>query len=115
MDRFKRYIIVTGVLAGPVLERGILPKLKKIKNFEIELRVVTNAFFGESVTVSGLLTGQDIFNSLKEIGKEAIFLLPDNCVNEDGVFLDDLSPGDLSGELGRPLRIIRNFEELFSS
>lgn len=115
LEPFKQYIIVTGILAGPVLEKMIVPELKKIKNCKIELRAVSNCFFGESVTVSGLLTGRDILADLKKTEGEAVFLLPDNCINEDGIFLDDLSPNDLSESLGRPVRIIENFGEIFSS
>ncbi len=115
LEVFRRYVIVTGVLAGPVLKRFIMPELRKIKNCEIELCVVSNRFFGESVTVSGLLTGQDILADLKKMDSEAIFLLPGNCINEDKIFLDDLSPDNISEVLGRPVRTIENFEEIFLS
>ncbi len=71
------------------------PKLK------IHVTPIKNNFFGESITVSGLLTGKDIIEQLasKELGDA--LLIPASALRADGdVLLDDLSPEDISRALG---------------
>ena len=69
---------------------------------EIRARVVTveNRFFGDMVTVSGLLTGRDIRDALGDVSPEETVVLPPNCLNDDGLFLDNLNPSDISKSLG---------------
>jgi len=63
----------------------------------VDIIPVKNNFFGELVTVSGLLTGGDILEAIKAYRKEVnFFVIPDNCLNEDGLFLDNLSLSDIS-------------------
>jgi NifB/MoaA-like Fe-S oxidoreductase len=50
--------------------------------------------------VSGLLTGSDILESFQDISPRGTVILPPNCLNDEGLFLDDLSPADLERELG---------------
>ena len=63
---------------------------------------VPNAFFGGSVSVAGLLTGQDIQRALAaEPALGATVLVPAVALRDgDGVFLDDLTPADLARQLG---------------
>ena len=66
-------------------------------------------FFGESITVSGLLTGKDMSEQLygKELGDELIF--PENTLRAgEDMFLDDMTPAELSEKLGVPVRPGRN-------
>lgn len=104
---------ITSVLAGPILQRTVLPKLKKIRNLDVDLRIVPNHFFGESVTVSGLITGSDIIETLREDKRETIVCLPPNCLNQERIFLDDFSLADLEKELKRPVVIIEDIGELW--
>ena len=113
LKKTKRYTFVTGVLAGPMLEKVVLPMLSRIKNMDVRLKVVSNSFYGETVTVSGLLTGGDIIRALQGDGDTSTVLLPPNCLNDDGLFLDDRTPEDLTGVLGRHVRILNHFDELF--
>ena len=95
-----RLTLVTGTLANKFLKSHILSRLKQIKNLRINLIPVKNNFLGESVTVSGLLTGRDILQTLKKSEHGELVMLPPNCLNSDGVFLDDLNPSDLEEKLG---------------
>jgi putative radical SAM enzyme (TIGR03279 family) len=112
--------IVTGQLAAPVLRQTLVKRLLGIENLEVQLRVVPSRFFGGEVTVSGLLTGRDILHSLSQPPASGMLILPPNCLNEDGLFLDDLSPRDVEKELGLPIRIsprtdpLRALEEVWS-
>ena len=77
----------------------ILGGLKQIKNLNVNLVPVKNDFFGKSITVSGLLTGGDILRTLRRSKHGELVMLPPNCLNSDGLFLDDLKPEDLEKKL----------------
>ncbi len=65
---------------------------------------IKNNFFGEQITVSGLLTGRDITEQLggRALG-DALFI-PAACLRAEGdVLLDDMSPEDISKSLGVPV------------
>jgi putative radical SAM enzyme (TIGR03279 family) len=109
----ERMIIVTGALAGPVLQENILPRLQQIHNLKMDIRIIQNDFYGDSVTVSGLLTGQDILNTLRKENGEYTALLPANCLNDEELFLDDISVTDLSNHLSRNVKILHHFSELW--
>jgi len=107
--------LITATLASGFLAQLLMPRLRQIKNFFPELRVVANQFYGESITVSGLLTGQDIFAALQgqEVGK-AVFL-PQSCVNDRQVFLDDWKLPEMQSRLGVPVVPLQNdFSRIFS-
>ena len=95
-----RLTVVTGVSAfGFVAE--FLEKLGEKAGVEIRAVAVENRLFGESVTVCGLVAGNDIISALRgsEIG--SALLVPDVMLKEgEGVFLDDLSVGELGERLG---------------
>ena len=65
-DQISRKIsIATGKLAAPVL-RKFMEELKEIyPNTEVNVYDITNEFFGEKITVAGLITGQDLKKQLK--------------------------------------------------
>lgn len=68
---------------------------------------IKNDFFGHSITVAGLLTGRDIAAQLsdKELGDELLF--PSVCLRAEGdVFLDDVTPEELSETLGVGVRAV---------
>ncbi len=94
--------LITGASAAPVLEEFILPSLHKIDNLTIDLTVVENEFWGEMVTVTGLLTGQDILAQVGESRAE-VLVLPPNCLNFDDLFLDDFSLEQFTNLAGRPV------------
>jgi NifB/MoaA-like Fe-S oxidoreductase len=100
--------LVTATLAGGFIDQHLMPRLRRIKNFFPELLVVKNKFYGESITVSGLLTGQDIFAELqqREVGR-AVFL-PQSCVNDKQIFLDDWQLGDMQRRVGVPVLPLKN-------
>ena len=109
LEDIKRYTIVTGMLAGPVIEKEILPVLRRIKNLDVEVHKVRNRFFGDTVTVSGLLTGGDIADALRRHTEDRVLLLPDNCLNTDGRFLDGGTPRTLENELKRKIVVLDDF------
>jgi putative radical SAM enzyme (TIGR03279 family) len=94
--------IVTGTAALPLIESLVKP-------FEnVRVFAVRNDFFGETVTVSGLLTGGDIIAQLivhkNDLGEQ--LLIGANTLNCDGLFLDDTTPEQIQNALGVAVRIV---------
>lgn len=88
-----RYILVTGVLAAPLIER-LASFLNGLDGIRAEGCIIKNKFFGESVTVAGLLTGEDIADALRNTSREQRALIPAAALNENR-FLDGMTLCDL--------------------
>jgi len=96
-----RIAIITGETAYKIFDKDIMPYLKIKSGLKADLFPVKNRFWGEKVAVTGLLTGQDILSEIKKINKQYdIALLPPNCLNNDGLFLDDMSLEDFKLRAG---------------
>ena len=98
--------LATGTLIADKFTSDILPVLNKIRNLHVNLIAIKNEFYGESVTVSGLLTGRDIINQLKdqEIGNE--IWISHRILNDEGICtLDDMTLQDISAALQHPVRV----------
>ena len=93
----ERVAIVTGTSAAPTLER-LLAEHPPV-SVDASLCVVRNEYFGDTVTVSGLLVGADIERALQTAGPFDRVLLPPNCLKEEEVFLDDRTRSDLAARL----------------
>lgn len=88
--------VATGVAAYDTLKR--LTDSLNIHGLTVDVHKIVNNFYGESITVSGLLTGKDILEQLrgKALGEE--LLVPKNALRDDR-FLDDMTLCELSSEL----------------
>jgi len=96
--REKTVGIITGILGNEALS-PVISKLQEIPGLDIYTIPVENHFFGSSVTVTGLLTGQDILNKIKDLSpKPEYIIIPDIVLNPEGVFLDNLDSEDLKNE-----------------
>ncbi|MBE6632934.1 MAG: DUF512 domain-containing protein [Ruminococcaceae bacterium] len=101
--------VATGVDAAETISRLARRLEARVEGLRITVYPIVNRFFGESVTVAGLITGGDILDHLKDkpLGDELLF--PSVMLRADGdLFLDDLSPAELSSRLGVPLRSCKN-------
>lgn len=106
--------IVTGYSFYPIIEKFVIPSLKKIKGLEVELFRVENKLLGKEITVAGLLSGNDIIETVLENNSSSdILLIPDTCLNFNGLFLDDLTVDDLKKKLNRDVIKMDSFIELF--
>ena len=65
--------IVCGTLIAPILQR-VIDRLNRIVNLHARLLPVVNRFFGETVTVSGLLMGQDVAPAIRAAGARRVLL-----------------------------------------
>lgn len=95
----KRVTLVTAESAGIILKKHLLPRLAEIDGLDVNTRILKNNFFGEGITVSGLLTGTDIYNQLKGDDVGDLVVLPPRCLNPDGFFLDNTTPAELEEKL----------------
>ena len=75
----------------------------------IQVFCIRNDFFGENITVTGLLTGQDILNQLKGKDLGDLVLLPENVMRlEEELFLDDMKLSELTNALQVPVDIVKS-------
>lgn len=101
--------LATGKLAYPYIKRMAEEIEKAYPGLTIYVYEITNQFFGEMITVSGLLTGQDIREQLKGKPLGNRLLLPQNVLRSgERVFLDDLSVEDIEGALQVPVNIVKS-------
>lgn len=106
-DDIKRHFsVATGALAHDFI-KGLCNKIKeKYINTEIEVYLIKNKFFGEDITVSGLMTGQDIISQLKGKNLGNALFLPENCLRaEETTLLDDIDIADIERELEVEVKI----------
>lgn len=99
--------VATGVLAGKFI-KGLACELEKIyNNVKINVYPIKNEFFGEYVTVAGLITGQDIVKELsgKDLGCE--LLIPATMLKSGSrVFLDGYTVKQVESMLGTRVRVV---------
>ena len=98
------FSIATGVSAGPFLTRLVDMAREKCDTIKGTVYPIVNRFFGETITVAGLVTGGDLIDQLrgKQLGER--LLIPANMLRSgERVFLDDVSLDDVERELGVPV------------
>ncbi len=91
--------VVSGLSPLPYLS-AFLRSLADKTGATLDLVPVENRFFGESVTVTGLVTGQDVMSALERRDNGSLVVIPDVMLKEgEGVFLDDLPVHELEDVL----------------
>lgn len=101
--------IATGKLAYGYL-KGFLEQIhEKFPNRKVHLYAISNEFFGEQITVAGLITGQDLIRQLKGKPLGSRLLLP-ACMFRSGeeVFLDDVTREEVKIALQVPVNIVKS-------
>jgi putative radical SAM enzyme (TIGR03279 family) len=94
--------IVTGVSMGPLMPE-LLEMLTEATGARFELVIAENSLFGPTTTTAGLLVGADIHRALAVRHDLDLALIPAECINEDGVFLDDQRFIDVREALPMPV------------
>ena len=108
-DRRDELSIATGKLAYPYLCKMAEKITEKFPGVRIHVYCIRNDFFGERITVSGLITGQDLMAQLKERELGRRLLIPCNMLKTDeDVFLDDFTVEQVSGALQVPIDIVKS-------
>ena len=108
-DRSKELSMVTGVLAAPFMEQMLMALNKKFPNITVHLYTIHNYFFGENITVAGLVTGGDIIAQLKGLPLGEYLMLPDVLLrNGETVLLDDVTVEQIENSLQTRIRIVQS-------
>lgn len=102
-------LMATGTSFSPFLTSCL--KRVRIRGAEMEVVTVVNDFFGDSVTVAGLMSGRDIVKAVRQRISDRfgtrILLLPSVALNEDrNLFLDGMTPQDLEKELDLSIQVV---------
>lgn len=108
-DRVKEVSIATGYAPYACLKELIDALQKKYPNVKVNLYKIRNDFFGEKITVAGLITGQDLIAQLegKELGSK--LLLPCNMLRDgEEVFLDDITLSNVKESLQVEVDVVKS-------
>lgn len=95
--------LVTGALFAPIL-RETAVQFQTLTGANVTVQEIKNERLGGTITVAGLLMGQDVLEQLKAAGVGDLVLLPRVMFDHpDRIALDDLSPQDVANQLGKPV------------
>ncbi len=101
--------IATGMLACSFISDMAGQLMEAFPQLTVHIYPIRNDFFGEMITVSGLLTGQDLLAQLKGKPLGEKLLLPQNVLKSgEAVFLDDMTLADLEKALQVPIDIVKS-------
>jgi putative radical SAM enzyme (TIGR03279 family) len=97
----RAFTMVTGEIAGPLLEK-FAARLNRIQNLSVNVCVVHNRFFEGNITVAGLLVGKDIVDALAAFPTAETVIIPSVMMRDgENVFLDEMSLDDVARAVGR--------------
>ncbi len=105
----RRLLIPTGTSARPFIEA--LAKRYAPPDTAVEVIAVKNRFFGESITVTGLIVGRDLIDTLRGKACDEILLCATMLRENTDRFLDDMTLEEVRQQLGVPLRVVENTGE----
>ena len=108
-DRTIEVSMATGVLAYDYLQMLVDKLTEKFPNVKVHLYKIINHFFGENITVSGLITGQDLIAQLRDKGLGSCLLLPANMLRSgEEVLLDDVTLSQVKESLQVEVDIVKS-------
>ncbi|MBQ9885300.1 MAG: DUF512 domain-containing protein [Lachnospiraceae bacterium] len=101
--------VITGYLAYDNIKLLTDMLVNKYDNIKVNVYKIRNDFFGETITVSGLVTGQDIIKQLSGIQLGDALLIPINMLrSQERVFLDDVTVDDVQNALQVNVNIVKS-------
>ena len=100
----------------------ILERLNQVKGLDLKMAALHSDYWGQSITVTGLLTGQDILTALQNQDLGSGIVLPtlmlkqsDTGLLAESYFLDDMSVAELSSQLNRPIWPVKDTQALIQT
>ena len=106
-------------VVGNAVEKAFEPlvqKLNAVEGLEVRLVALSSDYWGQEITVTGLLTGQDLLEGLKGKHLGDAILLPSLMLKQgDTCFLDDMRVEELARQLGIPMFPVNGIEELIDA
>ena len=105
----EKITMVTGRLVYPYIQKMAEAVEAAFPNKKLQVVPIRNDFFGEMITVTGLLTGEDITAQCKVLDLGNRLLLPENVLRSgETVLLDDITVEDLQNSLQVPIDIVKS-------
>ncbi|MBQ4612351.1 MAG: DUF512 domain-containing protein [Clostridia bacterium] len=102
----ERVVVASGVAAAPYIRELIAAARAKYPTLNAEVIAIKNDFFGERITVSGLVTGGDLIRQLQDIAMDRL-LIPANMLRQQGdCFLDDVTVEQVERALDTTVEIV---------
>ncbi len=102
----RKISVATGAAAYPLISEISTRVAASCPNLTVNVYKIINNFFGESITVAGLLTGKDIAEQLRGLDLGDVLYIPKNALRQgDNVFLCGMSTDELSEALGVEVRV----------
>ncbi|MFI3142527.1 MAG: DUF512 domain-containing protein [Clostridia bacterium] len=109
--------MATGVGAYDLILSLSEKLMQNFPNIKIDVHKINNDFFGHTITVAGLITGNDLINQLKgkKLGNK--LLIPNTMLRREGdLFLDDVSLEDVEKSLDIKIQVVGEFgSDLFDA
>lgn len=102
----RRVRIACGTSIAPVMREWV--EKYGPEGVSVAVQSIRNTFFGETVTVTGLITGGDLISQLKDADEDEILICSNTLREEGDLFLDDVSLGEVRAALKPKLTIVPN-------
>ena len=106
-----KMIIPTGVSVMPHIQK--LAQMYAPPWVETEVVPVKNKFFGETITVTGLIVGRDLIETLRNRQFDRVLISESMLRENSDMFLDDISLEQVRNAIGKPVIIVENKGESF--
>ena len=104
-----RLLIPTGVSAAPFIRK--LADRYAPAGTDVRVIPVINRFFGESITVTGLIVGRDLIDAVSGIQCDRILICDTMLRDRTDCFLDDMTLAEVQKAVKKPVRVVRNSGE----
>jgi putative radical SAM enzyme (TIGR03279 family) len=103
---FGSFTLITGTSAYEEIKAASDRISQKNKNIKINVIKIVNNYFGETITVAGLITGTDIIDQLSKTDVNEYIILPKNMLkSKESIFLDDVAIKDIENALNRKVLV----------
>jgi putative radical SAM enzyme (TIGR03279 family) len=109
----RKVAVLTGKAMGPLMPQVVEP-LARATGAKFEIVVLDNTLFGTSVTTAGLLPGAAFRAALEHRRDLDLALLPAESVNDNLLFMDDMSLEELAGHVPMPVRLSYDFADVLA-
>ena len=102
--------VATGVLAKPFIQMMAEDFMRKYPRYQIDVVAIINHYFGEKITVSGLITGKDLTEQINALpDKGGRVLIPQNMLRSgEEVMLDDMTLTQVQDSLQVPVTVVKS-------
>jgi putative radical SAM enzyme (TIGR03279 family) len=115
---YKRALLATATLFAPTLAKAA-QEFSARTQIPLDVLAIKNEKLGETITIAGLLMGEDIIRQLNArpelLAQAEVVILPRITFDHpDGIALDDLSPANISRAIGKPVALARTMGDVLN-